>query len=120
MSAGCHAALAPSFNSALSNGWLANVHTCAYTWPLDYEWDPGKDAANIRKHGISLADAATALEDGRALTIPDIFPDEERFATIGMDALGRLVVVVYAWRGGTIRIISARRATARELHQCEE
>lgn len=87
---------------------------------MEYEWDPERAAANSRKHGITFADAVAALEDDRALTVPDTFPDEERYATIGVDALGRLVVVVYALRGDAIRVISARKATARERQQYEE
>ena len=45
--------------------------------------------------------------------------EEERFATLGMDALGRLVVVVYTWREDEIRLISARRATSKEQRQYE-
>jgi uncharacterized DUF497 family protein len=62
----------------------------------------------------------TNLEDDRAITVSDDSIDEERWVTIGMDALGRVLVVVYAWRGQKIRIISARRATARESRQYPE
>ena len=78
------------------------------------EWDPGKARSNLAKHGVSLADASAALYDEFALTVEDPHEDEERFATLGLDALGRLVVVVYTWREETVRIISARKATARE------
>jgi uncharacterized DUF497 family protein len=46
--------------------------------------------------------------------------DEERFITIGLDALGRVLVVVYAWRDREIRLISARSATRQERRQYEE
>ncbi|MBI4604084.1 MAG: BrnT family toxin [Planctomycetes bacterium] len=87
---------------------------------MDFEWDPRKAASNLRKHGIDFADAATVLYDDFALTVPDEHPEEERFATIGMDALGRLLVVVYTWRGERARLISARKATASERRQYEE
>jgi hypothetical protein len=88
---------------------------------MDYEWDPRKAAANFAKHGISFADAVAVFGDEVAITIDDEFPDEVRMVTIGMDAFGRILVVVYTWRGeGTIRIISARRATRRERKQYEE
>jgi hypothetical protein len=80
-------------------------------------WDPEKAAANLRKHGVDLADAATVLSDEQALTVEDDDPDEERFVTLGMDALGRLLVVVYTWRGQEPRLISARRATRSERGQ---
>lgn len=80
-----------------------------------------KAQANIEKHGIDFADAVSALEDDFALTIGDPYSeDEERWITLGMDALGRLLVVVYAWRGDAVRLISARPATSRETKQYEE
>jgi len=83
-----------------------NVHTLE---PVCYEWDPAKARRNLRKHGIDFADAATALEDEAALTMRDPFSVKgERWITLGMDALGRLLVVVYTWRGDRIRLISAR------------
>lgn len=84
---------------------------------MDYEWDIHKARINLRKHGVDFADAATALSDDYALTIPDDDPDEERFVTTGMDALGRVLVVVYTWRGRRIRIISARKADSYERKQ---
>jgi uncharacterized DUF497 family protein len=56
------------------------------------------------------------LEDPRALTTPDneSDPGEERFVTMGVDALGRILVVVYAWRGEDVRLISARPAEPHE------
>jgi len=52
-----------------------------------------------------------------AITIPDEDHDEERFITIGMDSLGRILVVVYTWRETRICIISAKKATAKETRQ---
>ena len=83
------------------------------------EWDPEKAAANLRKHGVDFADAATALEDPNALSMPDDDPDEERFVTLAMDALGRVLVISYTWRDETVRLISARRATRSERRQYE-
>ena len=59
------------------------------------------------------------LYDELAVTVADEERDEERFVIIGMDALGRLLVVVYTWRGDRVRLISARRATSRERRQYE-
>jgi hypothetical protein len=81
------------------------------------KWDPEKASANLRKHGIDLADAATVLSDEQALTVTEDDPDEERFVTLGLDALGRLLVVVYTWRGEEPRLISARKATRSERAQ---
>ena len=86
---------------------------------MNYEWDADKARSNLHKHGIDFADAVTALEDNAALTIQDEHPDEERFVTLGMDALSRLLVVVYTYRGQSIRLISARKATQRERRAYE-
>ena len=87
---------------------------------MDYEWDPAKARLNFRKHGVYFADAVSALEDEQALTIRDAYPDdEERWITLGMDAFGRVLVVIYTWRGQSIRLISARRATAGERREYE-
>ena len=99
---------------------LANMHRCAYTAIVDYEWDPKKAASNLRKHGVDFADAALVFEDEYAVTIEDDDPDEKRFVSIGMDALARILVVVYMWRGEKIRIISARDATPRERREYKE
>jgi uncharacterized DUF497 family protein len=88
---------------------------------MHYEWDPDKAAANRLKHGITFADAVAVFADDFARTITDAAADEERFLTLGSDAFGRLLVVVYTWRGqDTIRIISARRATPHERRTYEE
>jgi uncharacterized protein len=87
---------------------------------IDYEWDPDKAATNLQKHGISFADAVSVFSDEFALTMADEVADEERFVTLGMDAFGRLLVVVYTWRGEQrIRLISARKATGPERKQYE-
>jgi hypothetical protein len=86
---------------------------------MGYHWDAKKAEANLAKHGVDFADAVTALEDDAALTVEDDSPDEERFVTMGVDALGRILVIVYTWRGENVRLISARKATSRERKQYE-
>jgi uncharacterized DUF497 family protein len=86
---------------------------------VDVEWDDRKALANLKKHGVDFADAAAVLFDEFAVTISADCTEEERFITVGRDALGRLLVVVYTWRGMNIRVISARRATRRERGQYE-
>ena len=87
---------------------------------MEFEWDEGKARTNLRKHRVDFADAAAVFEDDRAMTIADDDPDEGRFATIGIDALGRELVVIYTVRGKRTRIISARRATRRERAEYEK
>jgi len=87
---------------------------------MSYEWDPAKSRANLAKHGVDLADAVAEFEDPLALTRPD--PDargERRFVTLGCDAFGRLLVVVYTERDACIRVISARLATKQERKSYE-
>ena len=86
---------------------------------MDAEWDGHKAESNLEKHGVDFVDAASVLYDELAETVPDDSAGEERFVTIGMDAFGRLLVVVYTWRGETPRIISAREATGRERREYE-
>lgn len=81
---------------------------------VEFEWDPRKAASNLRKHGVRFADAVLVFEDPIAITIPEKSFDEGRFVTIGTDALGRILVVVYTPRPPNIRIISARKATRSE------
>jgi uncharacterized DUF497 family protein len=82
---------------------------------MPLEHDPAKAAANLKKHGISFSDAEGALFDPMAVTIEDIGAvGEPRFVTIGLGSAGDLLVVVYTFREGEPRLISARRATRRE------
>jgi uncharacterized protein len=81
---------------------------------MKYEWDWRKAEANFAKHGILFEDAVGAFLDERGISIADDSPDEERAIIIGIDNLGRLVVLVYTWRGEAIRLISARKATRTE------
>ena len=82
---------------------------------MQFEWDKAKNRGNLAKHGIDFADAVAVFEDDLALTCPD--PEarnEPRFVTIGVDGLGRHVVVVFTERSSRIRLISARVATKQE------
>ena len=79
------------------------------------EWDPGKARLNVRKHGISFADAVASLEDEAALTMRDPFSDdEERWVAMVETAWGGCSWWSYTWRGESVRLISARKATGRE------
>lgn len=94
--------------------------TIVHTMVRVVHWDSEKAAVNVRKHGVDFADAVTVLTDDLALTVQDDDPDEERFVTIGMDAIGRFLVVVYTWSSNDVRLISARKATASERRQYEK
>ena len=87
---------------------------------MNYQWDPNKAASNLRKHNVDFADAVSAFADELAITIEDKRSVEERIILIGLDALGRVLVVVYTWRDSEIRLISARKATRSERQQYAE
>jgi uncharacterized DUF497 family protein len=87
---------------------------------MKYQWDKNKAALNLQKHGIEFADAVAVFSDDLTITIPDNRFDEDRFVAIGMDAFGRILVVVFTCRGEDIRLISARLAERRERKQYEE
>jgi uncharacterized protein len=89
---------------------------------VTFEWDPVKATRNLRKHGVSFYEAATVFGDPAAVTYddPDHSVAERRFITIGRSVPGRLLVVAHAHREQNVRIISARKATAREREHYEE
>ena len=88
---------------------------------MAYRWDARKAAANLEKHGVDFADAVLALEDELGLHRVDPFSiAEERWIGLGMDGLGRLLVVIYSHQDDVIRLISARVADPQERRQYEE
>jgi len=90
-----------------------------YTEGVSFEWDPRKAAGNLRKHGVRFSETISVFSDDLAITIYDdgSDADERRYLTIGMGIKGRLLVVVYCYRGENIRIISARTADRGEREQ---
>ena len=87
---------------------------------MPFQFDPKKAASNLRRHGVSLADAEGVCLDPLALQQAD--PDaegEERFIAVGSGSAGNVLVVVYTLRGEEIRLISARRAARREVKDYE-
>jgi hypothetical protein len=85
-------------------------------------WDPGKATSNVAKHGVRFADATLVFDDPLAISVVDDQSDpiEQRFVTLGADAAGRILVVVYSWRGDDIRPVSARRAEPHEREEYEK
>ena len=82
---------------------------------MDFEWDDAKNEANMLKHGIGF-DRAIAIFDGRVRTVVDTRFDygEKREISFGMVDENLILTVVHTDRSGRKRIISARRASARE------
>ncbi|ODU08845.1 MAG: hypothetical protein ABS84_11360 [Rubrivivax sp. SCN 71-131] len=84
----------------------------------EIEFDPAKARANLAKHKVSFAHAEQVLRDPNAVTMEDPdAQDELRFVTLGMDSLGRILVVVHTPRGDRVRLISARKASRGEAGQ---
>ena len=84
-------------------------------------FDPRKNAANLKKHGVSLAEGDGVLSDPLAVTIEDESAEgERRFVTLGANMFGSLRVVVWTPRDDEIRIISVRKPTAKERRTYEE
>lgn len=85
-------------------------------------WDARKAAANLRKHGVSFAEASSVFLDPLSATgdDPDHSIDQRRFVTFGLSSAGRLLVVAHAEQDEAIRIISARKATRAERELYEE
>ena len=87
---------------------------------MRFRSDPVKAASNLRKHGVSFADAEGVLDDPPAVTVAD--PDAEseyRFIAVGLGSAGELLVVVWTERDGECRVISARRPTRKERKNYE-
>ena len=83
---------------------------------MNCQWDPAKAKTNVNKHGVEFADAMGVFEDPDAITIED--PDsegEQRFLSIGLEVLGRIIEVAYTYRDDDVRLISARKATKMEV-----
>ena len=84
-------------------------------------WDPRKASANFRKHGVRFSDAEAVLLDPNAVTRDDpTVEGEQRFVSLGLDVVGQVLVVVYAYREEDVRLISARPATPNERRQYEK
>ena len=87
------------------------------------EWDPAKSAANEVKHGLSFEQASQLLRgDSDYLEVYDEASsvDEDRFVAIGPIDVGIIVVVFTERSDDIIRIISARKATRREVELFRE
>jgi uncharacterized DUF497 family protein/predicted DNA binding CopG/RHH family protein len=87
---------------------------------VEVDWDPIKAESNRAKHGIDFADAVTALHDELAVTVTDDSGPEARFVSVGMDALGRLLVVVYTTQAPHGRPRSANGNTTRTTAMRDE
>ncbi len=89
---------------------------------MQFEWNPEKAAANLKKHGVSFEEAKTVFGDFLARVFEDKEHsfEEKRNGIIGHSAKNRLLIISYTERANdTIRIISARETTPRERRKYE-
>jgi len=90
---------------------------------LVFEWHPRKAQANIRKHDVSFVEAVSVFSDplARIFSDEEHSADEPREIIIGHSRAGRLLLVCFTDRASdSVRIISARRATKKELQDYED
>jgi len=91
---------------------------------MRFEWDEAKNISNFRKHGVWFEEAQTVWADPQAQEFydPDHSADEDRFIRVGHSRKDRLLLVIFCERraGETVRIISARKSTAKERNTYEE
>lgn len=87
-----------------------------------FEWDPDKSAANEKKHSVTFHEAATVFGDPLAITFddPDHSVNEQRYLTLGLSRLDRLLIVSHTDRGDRTRIINARLMSRQEVKIYEE
>ena len=90
---------------------------------LEFEWDPAKAIANLRKHRVTFPEAMTAFADplGGVQDDPAHSVSEARFVLLGRSSRGRLLAVMFTERGtDRVRLVSARPATRSERRSYEE
>jgi len=89
---------------------------------LVFEWDEAKARDNLKKHKVGFDEGKTIFNDPFLLTFPDIDTSdaEERYVNIGLSIRDRVLVLIHTERQGRIRIISCRKASARERRHYEE
>ncbi|MBI5591535.1 MAG: BrnT family toxin [Deltaproteobacteria bacterium] len=87
-----------------------------------FEWDEVKAKENLKKHGVSFEEGRTIFNDSFLFTFPDVEHSvkEARYINIGLSANGRILIVIHTERQEKIRIVSCRKATARERRFYEE
>lgn len=88
---------------------------------MEFEWDPAKSAACFAERGFDFAYVVRAfLDPGRMVRADARWSyGEDRYQVLGAVA-GRVFFVVFTLRGGVVRIISARKASRREVREYED
>ena len=83
---------------------------------LEFEWDGHKAVENLKNHRVSFDEAKSVFNDPLLLTFPDPehSDEEHRTINIGISSHSRVLLVVFTDRKGKVRVISSRKATAKE------
>lgn len=106
----------PIFQSHLDKHQIYALYTY-----MKILWDQHKARSNRKKHGVGFPDAEVVFFDPNAITLDDVYVrGEQRFVSLGLDSVGRVLVVAYSYRDDDIRLISARKATRNERRHYEE
>ena len=89
---------------------------------IRFEWNPGKAASNLARHGVSFPEAVTVFTDplARIFDDDDHSIDEHREIIVGHSNRDRLLVICFTEREDAVRMFSARRATRNEREDYEE
>ncbi|MGY4282943.1 uncharacterized DUF497 family protein [Bradyrhizobium sp. LM2.7] len=94
---------------------------------IEFDWDPAKAESNRRKHGVAFEEAMGVFGDPLALSLLDkeSGEGEERWVSMGRNPAGNLLLVVHTYAElsadrVSIRIISARHPTRREIGSYED
>jgi uncharacterized DUF497 family protein len=90
---------------------------------IQFAWDPKKAALNVKKHtGVTFEEAVTVFRDPLAFIFDDEVHSEEevRELIIGYSSKNQLLIVSFSERDDIVRIISARRADAKERTDYEK
>ena len=91
-----------------------------YSYPVKFEWDPQKAAANMRKHRVSFYEAVTSFADPSGLLLEDE-AHPGRLVLIGVSERSRVLYTAFAEvHEDVVRIITARKATTHERRRYEE
>ena len=86
---------------------------------MRFVYDPLKNARNVEKHKVSFEDVLGIWDDPDLIVLPARKRGEKRFLAIGQ-SYALVFAVIYTMRGKAIRVISARRANAKEVAYYEK
>jgi uncharacterized protein len=76
----------------------------------EINWDTEKNLINIKKHKLNFEEARTVFEDNCSIEFEAFRNGEYRIVRIGKTATKFIILIVYAFKGNEVRIISARQA----------